>query len=131
MSGEVMILLLVALDIIANVIPTVYTEFSDLSRRIDEALETTTGGYPLKQVREAMDWLASRKDMVTGADIDAYLTTVGIKADTMATANGEVEQLRRALTAIASIEDKTDGGDWDEIEEAREIAREALAKKER
>lgn len=32
-----------------------------------------------------------------------------------------------ALQRIASIEDKMFGGDWDEIEEAREIARDALA----
>jgi hypothetical protein len=33
---------------------------------------------------------------------------------------------RKALNAIAAIEDKPNGGDWDEIEQAREIAREAL-----
>lgn len=32
-----------------------------------------------------------------------------------------------ALIRIASIRNKRDGGDWDEIEEARNIANEALA----
>lgn len=35
--------------------------------------------------------------------------------------------LRIALKRIAAIEDKSDGGDWDEIEEARDIACDALA----
>lgn len=38
----------------------------------------------------------------------------------------EIERLRRALQAIAGIENQTDGGDWDEIEDARLIARDAL-----
>lgn len=36
------------------------------------------------------------------------------------------EKLMRALRQIAAIENKTDGGDWDEIEKARQIARAAL-----
>lgn len=35
-------------------------------------------------------------------------------------------ELRTALERIAAIEDRMIGGDWDEIEEARTIAREAL-----
>lgn len=38
----------------------------------------------------------------------------------------EIERLRGALTKIAAIEDKMYGPDWEEIEEAREIARGAL-----
>jgi sugar phosphate isomerase/epimerase len=38
----------------------------------------------------------------------------------------EVRALREGMQRIASIEDKMVGGDWDEIEEARAIAREAL-----
>lgn len=38
----------------------------------------------------------------------------------------EVRRLREALEKIVAIENKADGGDWDEIAEARLIAREAL-----
>jgi hypothetical protein len=38
----------------------------------------------------------------------------------------EYENVVAALRAIAAIEDKMSGGDWDEIEQARAIAREAL-----
>jgi hypothetical protein len=34
--------------------------------------------------------------------------------------------LVQKLIEISEIENKTDGGDWDEIEEAREMARNAL-----
>ena len=39
----------------------------------------------------------------------------------------EIHRLRMALQAIAGIENRTDGGDWDEIEDARLIARDALS----
>ena len=42
-------------------------------------------------------------------------------------AYNEIDRLREALEKILAIENKTEGGDWDEIEEAREIARAALA----
>ena len=38
----------------------------------------------------------------------------------------EVDKLRTALQAVANIENKLHGGDWDEIDEAREIAHTAL-----
>lgn len=38
----------------------------------------------------------------------------------------EMKRLRAALQAILAIENRTDGGDWDEIEDARLIARDAL-----
>ncbi|CAH2910565.1 MAG: hypothetical protein CPSOU_1809 [uncultured Paraburkholderia sp.] len=38
----------------------------------------------------------------------------------------DYEALEAALRKIAAIEDKMVGGDWDEIEEAWAIAREAL-----
>jgi len=38
----------------------------------------------------------------------------------------ECERLRAALRAIGAIENKMVGGDWDEIEEARTIARKEL-----
>lgn len=37
-----------------------------------------------------------------------------------------IRMLEEALKKIAAIQDKTDGGDWDEIEEARKIAAAAL-----
>jgi uncharacterized coiled-coil DUF342 family protein len=40
----------------------------------------------------------------------------------------ERDKLREALERIAAIEDKAFGGDWDEIEEARTIARAVLKK---
>jgi hypothetical protein len=36
-------------------------------------------------------------------------------------------QYEEALCAIAAIEDRLVGGDWDEINEARELARKALS----
>lgn len=39
----------------------------------------------------------------------------------------ENNQLRAALQRIADIQNKDYGGDWDEIEEAREIALSALS----
>jgi hypothetical protein len=38
----------------------------------------------------------------------------------------ELARFRAALVRIVAIEDKMYGPDWEEIEEAREIAREAL-----
>ena len=38
----------------------------------------------------------------------------------------EVRALRKSLQQIGAIENKTVGGDWDEIEEARQIAQCAL-----
>jgi hypothetical protein len=38
--------------------------------------------------------------------------------------------LLAALKQIAAIEDKMNGGDWDEIEDARQIAQAAIAKAE-
>ena len=37
------------------------------------------------------------------------------------------ERLREALRRIAAIEDRLNGGDWDEIRDARDIANAALA----
>ncbi len=42
-------------------------------------------------------------------------------------AEANVAWLREALTSITKIENRYDGGDWDEIDEAREVARAALA----
>jgi hypothetical protein len=39
----------------------------------------------------------------------------------------QLEQARKALSDIAAIEDKMFGGDWDEIEQARAIARADIA----
>lgn len=40
-------------------------------------------------------------------------------------------ELLEALKEIAAIEDRMYGGDWDEIEDARKIARAAIAKAEK
>lgn len=42
----------------------------------------------------------------------------------------EIERLRAALGKIAAIENNDWGGDWEEIDQAREIARAVLAKGE-
>jgi len=42
----------------------------------------------------------------------------------------ELAKLREALERIAAIEDKAFGGDWEEIEEARTIARAVLEETE-
>lgn len=41
----------------------------------------------------------------------------------------EIDRLREALEQIAAVENKLEGGDWDEIETARSIAHNALEKK--
>lgn len=45
---------------------------------------------------------------------------------TLMTCQAQKKRLREALRKIASIQDNLNGGDWDEIEEARQIANEAL-----
>lgn len=40
----------------------------------------------------------------------------------------EIDRLRAALEQIAAIENEEWGGDWDEIERAREMARAALGR---
>lgn len=48
--------------------------------------------------------------------------------ESLAEAQSEIARIRGALEKIASIENKDFGGDWDEIEEARVIAKIALMK---
>ena len=47
-------------------------------------------------------------------------------AETIRALAAENEKLREALKRISQIEDKMYGGDWDEIIEARAVARAAL-----
>lgn len=56
-------------------------------------------------------------------DLEACLQVARDLADAL---EKERDRLRVALEKIAAIEDNTSGGDWDEIEEARKIAKEAL-----
>jgi hypothetical protein len=56
------------------------------------------------------------------------MTTVTEKwASKCAEQAAKIERLRAALTKIAAIEDRYLGSDWEEIEEARGIAADALA----
>jgi hypothetical protein len=48
-------------------------------------------------------------------------------ADALGAARAEIERLRATLAKIAAIENKQYGPDWEEIDEAREIAQAALA----
>lgn len=48
------------------------------------------------------------------------------RSDLFACAANEIMRLRAALQVISNIENRTDGGDWDEIDDARLIARDAL-----
>ena len=57
----------------------------------------------------------------------SYLAEVSNERCTLAVA---WSQLRAAMKAIESIKNKPNGGDWDEIEEARAIATRALAETE-
>lgn len=72
-------------------------------------------------MKDAIDFL----DRIEGhgyggtADYEVARTTVRDAA-------AENERLRGALTKIAAIENKQYGPDWEEIDEAREIAGEAL-----
>ncbi len=47
----------------------------------------------------------------------------------VANLHSEIKRLRGALEEIFAIEDQQYGGDWDEIEQARQIARAALQAK--
>lgn len=49
-------------------------------------------------------------------------------ADALAAQAAEIERMREALSRITAIENEDFGGDWDEINRAREIARQALVK---
>ena len=59
---------------------------------------------------------------------DAHVIPLVMAAD-YARLEQECERLRNALEKIAAIEDRYNCGDWDEIEEAREIATAALSTK--
>ena len=63
-----------------------------------------------------VDPLVRRGIVLTGD----YLTDRDILIDV-------IRKSDEALTAITSIENKTTGGDWDEIDEARMIANDALS----
>lgn len=65
------------------------------------------------------------------AELDCHETDDGtwINAADYASLEQECERLRNALEKIAAIEDRYNCGDWDEIEEAREIATAALSAK--
>ena len=63
-------------------------------------------------------------------EIAAYMKMV-VEQDALiiASAHAEIERLRAALKNIAAIEDQMEGPDWEEIEQARQIAAEALMSK--
>lgn len=58
--------------------------------------------------------------------VQRYGTSSMPRSDGVYVRHSDYEALADALRKIAAIEDKMVGGDWDEIEEARSIAREAL-----
>lgn len=58
--------------------------------------------------------------------IKRYGTSAAERPDGIFCLYAEYEKVASALRKIAAIENKIIGGDWDEIEEARAIAREAL-----
>jgi hypothetical protein len=58
-----------------------------------------------------------------------YGTSTAERPDGIFCLYADYEKVVAALHAIAAIEDKMVGGDWDEIEEARTIARKALGEK--
>ena len=55
-----------------------------------------------------------------------FATVEGTSAHERSAMLCEVDRLRAALSAIAAIANRTEGGDWDEIEDARAIASAAL-----
>ena len=71
------------------------------------------------------DQLADTKNALLGLDQNHKRIS-----DTALNVWDKKEHLREALEKIKAIENKMDGGDWDEIEEARLIAQSALAGKE-
>jgi hypothetical protein len=58
--------------------------------------------------------------------IKRYGTSSAERPDGIFCLYAEYEKVVAALRAIAAIENQMVGGDWDEIEQARAIAREAL-----
>jgi hypothetical protein len=61
------------------------------------------------------------------AELASQLVVQHAHGATIAGLKQQLEQARKALADIAAIEDKMFGGDWDEIEQARAIARAAIA----
>lgn len=57
---------------------------------------------------------------------DAQSRSLRHAHDMLKQAESELERMREALERISAIENKTTGGDWDEIDEARLIAHAAL-----
>jgi hypothetical protein len=60
---------------------------------------------------------------------DARHDAAGLVAAHASAHEEKIKRLREALERIAAIEDKYTGSDWEEIEEARVIARTALSTK--
>jgi hypothetical protein len=56
------------------------------------------------------------------------MSQVANKDDMIRLQREEIDRLRAALKKIAAIEDDCYGGDWQEIEEARNIASDALSR---
>jgi hypothetical protein len=76
-------------------------------------------------------WKCSGGGAITGPDGE-YIASVQTLLDMRANARliAAAPDLLEALKVIAAIEDRFNGGDWDEIEDARKIARAAIAKAE-
>lgn len=91
-----------------------------LRRHRDEA-EDERDAARVEVVRLEQELLVSRE--VSNARLRGFLAS----QDALAAARAEVTRLQDALERITKIENKYSGTDWDEIDEARQIARAALA----
>jgi hypothetical protein len=83
----------------------------EIERKAFEAFVLEWTGRDMKYHEAAGTW---------GLGLDSFSWAAYLKRAEKA------QRVRDALERITAIENKCDGGDWDEIEEAREIARTAL-----
>ena len=71
----------------------------------------------------ACDELNTLNDALTRMQHESNVALEKQRADPL---NVEIIRLKKTLVGIFMIKHKTDGGDWDEIEEAQSIAAKAL-----
>ena len=94
---------------------------NELLHKLRKEVSTTIDDESL--MREAADALESQ-----AREIEEVRAELQIAWNTCGDAEKKRDELRAALGKIAAIENRYNCGDWDEIEEARAIAQEALTR---
>jgi len=75
------------------------------------------------ELEKERDRIAADRDKSTAHAAECFRK----ERDLRTAAESRVAEMRKALEEIAAIQNKLDGGDWDEIEQARNIAKTFLS----